>query len=693
MTQNCYNFDWQLAGVEPPPQGEINMFGEWEDWIYGGNVKPDLSLLALPPPKRFLTTGSVYWVSPNVKYTFNEPSKEHKFGTYICVKKYHNIDDTKLRLLKTSYLFLRNKGIMSEIKSKFSSLVYNVEIKILYLRQFKSEYRHNKAGCITNKRRWVKSIIRLSINSAPLQMALSNFNVLHRNKFIEDLKRIVSRDIPDVCDICKNPINRITALILQHRVGKGLVNLNDTCMNNLATISRRGFIAARVLEIKRESSGDINYQNYDAQHHEKDIMKLKNNSLYKFVPTLKETGSLKKALKVVLGECYVGIYSKLLFDLDWNAISVGIETILIKYKKQVPKSIQHYVVQALKTSPMDDFKTLFREVLDVARTAHVQEHIKDAWVRTVKRLNKIIPWRIWADTYRMGGELGVRIRPNNFSNIQDVFTLHDRFSQIIRRNRDITNKYLRIGENEMFIKVAYPAEFEEYKFRQILTSKELVEESDYMGHCVHSYNTNCIQGHSIIFSVIDPESKRWTVEYSGVDYTFTQAEGNKADNNGQRYFCPGNLIQEIFAPFVLTLTRLNTYRTPYKMRCTLNLAIINVRKSLYGLDKFIDLDIPENTAQRMEFDIHNYNCVLEDLIHLNKQVIDKTSVVNWSPKINELLAKIANLNKLDKKEQSLVIERTQIRPVARPVARLVMQADAAELFPLIPIAVINEVQH
>ena len=683
MTQNDYNFDYELANVNRPPEDRLNELWEWEDYKYEG-PKPDLNLLALPVPKRFLTIGSVYWASPNVKYTFIERSKKHKFGTYISVKKYHNIDDAKLRLVRSGYLFLRDKDVMSEIKSRFLSLVYNVETKILYLRQFKSKHRTNKAGCITNKRNWHKSIIRLSINSTPLSIVLTDFDSGHTDKFMKDLKKIVSKDIPDVCDICKDRNNRITALILQHRIGRSLPHLNDICMSNLAAISKRTFISTRVNEIEGGDSAHI------TEKHDKDIMKLKNNSVYKFVPTLKETGSLKKAIKVILGECYVGIYPKLLFDLDLVSIAAGSETVLIRYKKQVPKSIQHHVIQSLKTSPMDDFKVLFKEVLDLARSQHVQDHVKNSWIKTVKRIHETIPWHTWADTYRMGGELGVRIRPNNFNNVQDIFTLHDGFSRLIRRNRDITNQYLKIDENTMFIEVDYPIEFEDYKFRQILTPKELVEESDHMGHCVHGYDINCIRGNSIIFSVIDPENKRWTVEYSGSDYSFTQAEGNQADNGGKRYFCPDHLVQKVFAPFTPILNRLDNHGTPYKMRCTLNLATINVKKDLYGLDKLIDLDIPEDTIQNIESDMHHYNCALEDLIHLNKQVGDKTLKVNLSPEIQKVLAVVENLNKINKKEQSLIANET-VRLIVEPIPRQA-QADATGLFPLIPAALVHDIQ-
>ena len=602
--KNVYVFDRLLAAKE------------WEEPIFEYpkfDHEQDLSLPMLPPPKRFLKKGSIYWVNDNIKYSFTGKEHNDLFATTIKVNKFHNIDDKKLRLLRVKYYFLRDKNAMSEVKNGFRSLVYNVETKALYLVRTTPDFRTSKKGNMTH--RWKKQVIRISINHFVLDTEMESFDRKLREKFVNEMFRIVSKDVPGIKIECNGQVASIISLLIQHKAGCVIPGLNDLCIANLSFMASHQFMDSRINLMEKESEQRPRHP--DWQQRERDIKNLRRKSSYKFIPTLGETNSLRKALTVLLGECYIGIIPKIIFDVGFHDLSAGQPQSLIRYKNHMPKNIQHYVSQSLGKMPKDKFVKLFREVLDLGRTT-VDDHIKDNWIKTVRRLKEPVPWRAWTDTYRMSGQLGIRIRPNSFSNVQEIWQMHDRLSNVIQRQNRIAHG-VSIGTHSRFVEVKYPSTFKGYKFRQLMTPHELMEETEAMGHCVHSYKTDCVKGHSIIFSVIAPDEKRYTVEYSGVGFHFAQAEGSYADNGGMRNICDAPIRNYLFIPFGKKLeTHNNT--SNYGALSTLNLSIIESEQDLDALESLLELN--PNSIEDIDNTICRRNALLEDLLELQKDVDD-----------------------------------------------------------------------
>jgi len=670
--KNTYVFDRLLASNEvEEPIYEYPKFDH----------EQDLTLPMLPPPKRFLKAGSVYWVSDNIKYTFIEKDHREVFATTIRVNKFHNIDDKKLRLLKANYYFLRDKNSMSEVKSGFRSLVYNAETKALYLIRAMPYYKTDKNGKMKMKHNWKKQVVRVSINHFIMDTEMGSFDYQLREKFVKEMHRLVAKDVPGVKIECNGQNASIISLLIQHKAGCVIPGLNDLCIANLSFMSSHQFIDSRINLMEQEAQGRHNIRT-DWQQREKDIKNLRRKSSYKFIPTLGETNSLRKALSVLLGECYVGIFPKIIFDIGLHDLSAGQPQSIIKYKNHMPKNIQHYVTQSLGRMPKDKFIKLFREVLDLGRTPAIDDHIKDNWIRTTRRLKEPVPWRAWTDTYRMAGQLGIRIRPNSFNTIQEIWQMHDRLSNVVQRQN--RNRYgVSIGNGSQFVKVKYPPKYKGYEFKQLLTPNELLEETRVMGHCVHSYKNDCAKGHSIIFSVVGPDERRYTVEYSGRGFAFAQAEGSYSDNGGMRNICESPIRNEIFYPFSKNLDSMNK-DVNYEALSTLNLAIIESENDLDALESLVELN-PQGLDD-IDKSICRRNAMLEDLITLQRKVdageyYNVVALIRDVEELKELYGFSSNnkyiLNRNPLPVRAQVAPPVQIEPVEERNC-IVLEADATE---------------
>jgi len=679
--KNVYVFDQCLA------HGDEEPIWEYEDY---GKREQDLTLPMLPPPKRFLMRGSTYWVSDNVKYTFWEESYKVPFASEIRVQKYHNIEDTKLRLLKLNYFFLRDKDCMSEKKSGYRSVVYNVKTKALYVLKASPHYKTTKKGNMAKKHSWKKSVVRVSLNSYMLAMEMEAFDRKHKSKFVADLYRIVSKEVPGVKPECNGDSNNIIALIIQHRIGKAIPGLNDICISNLGYMAAHQFIDRRLTIMKEEERGRIRPNNWE--QHEKDIMKLKRKSVYQFIPVLSDTTSLRKALQVLLGECYVSIFPKLIFDIDFQSLSAGQADSLIRYKEGMPKNIQHYVSQSISKMTKNKFQELLREVMDLSRTT-VDDHIKDNWIRTVRRMKTTIPWRAWSDTYRMAGQLGLRIRPNAFANVQEIWAMHDRLSGIIQRQNRISWG-INISSDAQFIEVEYPEKFKGYTFRQLMSPADLQEETNVMGHCVHSYKNDCVKGHSVIFSATDPDGVRYTIEYETTTFHFAQAEGSTAALGGMRNICSDELKSAIFIPFASVLAQRNK-DCNYQALSMLNLTIIESFTDIAAVEDTLDIT-PGLAASvgtdELEDAICRRNALLEKLIYIQRNLKDYKNYATLIYDIDNLLEAHGFGKKPPQHRRPRAMPAPRQAPAmpvpveaAEPTANnLILEADATELDDSIP---------
>ena len=122
--------------------------------------------------------------------------------------------------------------------------------------------------------------------------------------------------------------------------------------------------------------------------------------------------------------------------------------------------------------------------------------------------------------YDMAEELHIRIRPNKFTNKDDIDALHDGLSEIRNRDRRIQLDY----EGIEFEPFAHPdKEYEDgFKFVFLDTPQALVHEGTAMHHCVGSYADRCIRGSSIIFSMRKGDRSYITIELNGNTYEIRQ---------------------------------------------------------------------------------------------------------------------------------------------------------------------------
>jgi hypothetical protein len=234
----------------------------------------------------------------------------------------------------------------------------------------------------------------------------------------------------------------------------------------------------------------------------------------------------------------------------------------------------------------------------------------------------------------MAGQLGLRIRPNGFESVEEIWNMHDRLSNIIRR-RDRISSAINISDTFNFVEVKYPKVFKGYTFRQLIYPRDLQNETAVMGHCVHSYKYDCAKGHSVIFSATNPEGKRYTVEYETDTYNFAQAEGSYEDNNGMRNICSNELNMSVFIPFASVLAQRNS-KLNYQALSMLNLTIIESFEDVKAIED--TLDITPGLAESMgPEDLDNIICrrnyLLEELLTIHNNIDDNT---NYAALINDV---------------------------------------------------------
>jgi len=220
-----------------------------------------------------------------------------------------------------------------------------------------------------------------------------------------------------------------------------------------------------------------------------------------------------------------------------------------------------------------------------------------------------------------------------------------------------------------------------YKFKQLLTPAELREEHDKMGHCIHSYDRQCVYGHSIIFSAKGPNGRYWTIELGGREYEFIQAEGAYGDNNGKRFFCPREIITEIFVPFAKAVQWKNQSKIGYKQHCTLIETVKKLKKQVFALDDLLGImrtDAAE--IEGMEDRLVQTNDILENLLSLMPTVNTTNMDIT---KVHNLLSLALNI--LDR---DLIKKRKERRP-RQAIPEAAQAITQEQLFPPInPPAVI-----
>ena len=588
---NTFVFDHALAGTDIPPHPSA----DWGPHIEG--------LPMLPPPKRFLLPGSTFHTSMDTTYHFyqNKERKPKNADAIDVSTSKLRIYKDRLQLIRTKFFFKRHTNCMAEQKAGFSMLTYSIEKRALYVI---TSFKPNN--------RWTKTIRRVSLNKFCIKR-LEFYDRPHKDRWVTALADAVKKDVPDMYDECSGMKNRIIALIIQHRMGKGIPGLDDLFIDNLGHVVSTKFVDNMV-----RGSGVYSSTTYeDEEKIALAVRRMQRRTVYKFLPTLKKTGSMVKAFKVMFGDHFNRTLMKILTNIPINFIGNGNEAQFIsQYNTLAPTGAKHMLAGLLKEEKYDDATKLAHQIAVVTAAltyGDVNPEVVSNWSKTMVRIKHIINWIQWRDIYSMAEQLRTRVRPSRFNCIADVVALHDAYTRLIIAMGGKGNKLNLPPEELVFLPADIPKEYNGYKVYQLMSQADLSAESEELGHCVAGYSETCMLGHSIIVSLHDIEdNKAWTVQYTGDDYRYIQAEGKVKEDSGRgRTFPAENIVESVMKPLGRAIHRAESNKPlSYNMRADLRTKYLT---TLYGL-----LTIEESTLEDdvIEEHIEAVNCQLERVVEV-----------------------------------------------------------------------------
>lgn len=616
--QNRFIFDHVLAGTDKYFERPIRYSGDWGYLQFDkpklmtpqvGSDTPNLGLLMLPPPKRFLLEGSHFNTSPDTVYNVYRTARTRRPGNECAVNVESNklrIYEDKLQLIRATFFFKRDKNMMSEDKAGFNMLTYSIKKKALY--------------SITTKKnlndRYVKTLRRISLNKFHIHSMHHDSGQFDR--WVSALHDAIKRDVPDVYDECNHDKSRIISLIIQHRMGKGIQGLSDQLIDNLGHITSMDF----ALHVQKDTIGPyINGESIDSEQKRTmaAVNKHKKDTVYKFLPTLEKTGSVNKALKVLLGKHYSRTMIQLIQKFQLDMLTQGREDKFVSsYNSMVPTTAKHMLTKYVRNNENGKASTLIAELANALVSMEfdeAHEYVIANWVKTMKRIDNVIRWTMWKDMYVMAEQLHIRVRPSRFITANDAQRAHDGYSRLMRTVGNNNNLDLPVHMLN-FIEVDAPDTYKGYIIRQLVSQADLTTETDHMGHCVHSYGDRCMRGGCVIFSVQNENGdSRWTVEYSGDDFSFRHAEGigHSSPSNDFR--------DEFLRPFGKELYKRESKKPlSYRLRSGFKADYISL---LYSIDvtEDVELTMIEEDLEKV-FEMHN--CRLERLAQINRLIESDT---------------------------------------------------------------------
>ena len=597
-------FDHELAGTQK--------------YFYDPEYIPPLrkphnpKVLELPPPKRFLKEGSAWFTSPDTHYMFipptPNPKENNKYNVNVVVHKIR-IKPDRIQLIRIMFYFLREKDIMAEKRSGYKVLSYIIPKQALYSIETEKKL-------VGKKVKFMKNIKRISLCYDHI-VNLNVWPIQFLTRWLTAMYNAVKADIPDVKCECYGAKKTIISLMLQHRVGKSIPGLNDQLINNLCTLTRCKYTAElAMIESPYKGDPSVDITKDIAKYVAKTNKNLRRRTVYKFIPTLKQTGSTNKGLQVMLNQYSNKSLIKIINKMHLDMIVPDDTAIFISKFNNIPKSLKHWISHLLNENT-DDANQMIKDI--IIQTVQMLKddkppHIVSNWITTMKRLNAVILWRIWEDLYRISEILLIRIRPAQFMTIEDIINEHDMYAERMRNTKVFV---AGVPENKYrFVKVDHPkvltdndgAPVREWFIIQILSYRKLRYEQIIMGHCVDTYGGKCMLGNSIIFSIRDRRGNHlFTAEYDK-NFKFIQAEG-PVGKDRKRTFPNSIHIEKFFVPLG-NLISLKEIKKPldYKWRVSANTTLIKLKWELQMLQNSDNL--PENieiiAVNKIESDIKQH---------------------------------------------------------------------------------------
>lgn len=656
---NTFVFDHALAGVLPPqgdhPLASLQRATDWGPPIAG--------LPMLPPPKRFLLSGSTFHVSTDTTYHFyQEKDRKPQNADAVDVRTSKlRIYPDKLQLIRAKFFFKRKTNCMAEVKMGFSMLTYSIEKRALYVIQ-----------ALKPNNRWIKTLRRVSLNKFCIKR-LEAYERSHKDRWITALAAAVRRDVPDVYDECSIPQNRIIALIMQHRMGKSIPGLNDLFIDNLAVVTSTRF--AEDLVRSSNISNSTTEKEVAAE-----VRRMQKRTVYKFLPALKETGSMTKAFKVLFGKHFNRTLMKILTNIPIQHIGDGNEAQFISgYNTRAPTGAKHMLSRLLKEEEYELANGLVHQiavVMSALKYNTISPEIVSNWAKTMSKIGEVVHWIRWKDIYSMAEQLRTRVRPSRFNSLADVNALHDAYTRLIVATGGKGNKLNLPPEELVFLPVDIPEEYNGYKVYQLMSQADLTTESEVLGHCAAGYAEGCMLGSSILVSIHDSkDEKLWTVQYSGHDFSYIQAEGKALDlddGNGvgltRRVHPSQDIVDSIIKPLGRVI-QIRESKKPlsYNMRADLRTKLISMMHGLVVIEKSTLED------NMIEEHIEAVNCQIE-------RVIEVVNLINRKvPPSNEHLLQL--VAKIDAEGADRFLTKRNHNLPAVPVGAPAPPAEMLEVAP------------
>jgi len=521
------------------------------------NANYKASALQLPPPNRFLLPGSKVWQGEHTFYEFTG-SNIYDDDNSICLIQKHRFSkkDHFIRLQKTVYRFDRKRNVTSEIKKYLYMWTYNVKTKQLYqIRKQKNSLKK-------------RSHFHSKINNIFNVLTHTNWNSgapkFISNTFLNEIIEAAKKDVPDLVMLNPADLNSnypaekkndypfypafhhlihsrptfqtmgLAATILQHRVGRPLKWLNYNLMENILEL-----LGEKQFQELALNGANGFYNRKNSKDTEKHAKALRKKTIFKLVPNLKKNNHMNEAIKTIVGE-HCNKFIIRLFNIGRINIQFLHNWIYAANTGMISKNLYHFMSNTINIGyTKEDISSLLDNItailVDILHKLHLETNngqlfdkdnyylVVDSYLKMYKKIkndnNQLITWHRWRDMYDMATQLGIRIRPNKLKNGDDVRILHDRLSNIIRRDRITIKKY----RNSIFDEFKSPdKKYDGFEFIQMRTAQDLIEEGTIMKHCVASYTNKCAESRSIIFSMRKDGKGYVTIELSPTNYEVVQ---------------------------------------------------------------------------------------------------------------------------------------------------------------------------
>lgn len=492
--------------------------------IYAGIGLSSVPLLT--PPKTVLASGSVIYDHNNHYVYTVEPSKYGKGSPQevVQLKKQHfYMKNGKIGINEIIYWFDRLKNVTSEVKHQNRMMVYNLNTAILY----HMLYIPSREAQVGKNKKWNKVLTSTGLlKREDIKSTIIHFSECLVSKFVEYIDKYVAKLVPDKLNydyslecVKDDAANRflVEAFGKNTTINSGVLWYNmvqQRLGRRVDWIAERSFISS-IIDLSGKSTITPNGH----------ALRSYNKRLHRLTAALRKDCSPIRVVKTLLGKEYKDLYYKILrFYSDIHNRNIATSIIemitLIKYDA-MPKVLYHTIATAVNGKNKDKLTHLLTCMPVVGNKNSSTAIAKvESYIKLLNRLPEAVDWHIFNDTITMAGQLNMRLRINKFKTKEEVKALHDKFDELLQRNRYQYMEY----DKYSFLNIEVPKKkYAGFEFVQLQHTQELVDEGTNMHHCVGGYSNRCLEG-SLIFSM-RKDGRSWAtiqLHEHGADFNVIQ---------------------------------------------------------------------------------------------------------------------------------------------------------------------------